>query len=155
MDLVEVDVVDVEPAERVGDAVEYVLARLAAAVGKIAHLAVYLRGDHHLVAAGELLEQLAADLFGYAAAVDVGGVEEGDAEFDGAAHDRPSGVLVENPGLPLGRAEAHHAQTEARYLEAAVAESRVIHGPGYTVTERSTEPKRKLAFDYLAISVSW
>ena len=49
-------------------------------VGVVAHLAVNLGGDDDLVAAGEIAQRTAGDLLADAQRVDVGGVEEVDAQ---------------------------------------------------------------------------
>ena len=62
-----------------------------------------------------------------AAVVDVGGVEEGDAALDGAAHDRLGGRFVERPLAALVLAEAHHPEADARDAQAGAAEVHVVH----------------------------
>jgi len=73
------------------------LARQARAVGALEHAAVHLGGDHDLVAAGMLLQHPADDLLAGAVGIDVGGVEEVDAEFERAPDERPALLLGERP----------------------------------------------------------
>ena len=60
--------------------------------------------------------------------VGVGGVEEGDAAFDGGPDDRLGRVLVEHPGAVGVVAEAHHAEAHARDAQSGAAEIDVLHG---------------------------
>ena len=68
-----------------------------------------LGGDHHLVAA--LAQRPAQELLALGAAVDVGGVEEGDAGVEGGVRPRRRGVLVDPA------AEVVAAQPDHRHLE--------------------------------------
>src|SRR5262249_33516334 len=96
-------------------------------VRAVAHLAVHLGGDDNLLApAAALGEPATDDLFGDALAelppVHVGGVEEIDAVFAGAVHDREA-VRLRRDGT-----EVHGAQAEAADGQAGTAEVRVLHG---------------------------
>src|SRR5439155_1482430 len=97
-----------------------------AVVRLVAHLPVDLGGqDDALAAAAALGEPAPDDLLGHALArppaVDVGGVEEVDAELQRPVHDG------EALGLGGERAEVHGAEAEAAYLEPRPAETRVVH----------------------------
>ena len=61
------------------------------------------------------------DFLARAERVHVGGVEEVDSRLDGLAEERLRGGLVEDPRTPLGTAEAHASQGEARDGEAGAA----------------------------------
>ncbi len=98
MDLVEVDVIDAEALEAGVDGGHDVLAREAAVVGRVAHGVEDLGGNHQLFAAGlELAQQLAGDALALAERVDVGGIEEVDAGFDGAADEGLAPLLLRAP----------------------------------------------------------
>src|ERR671910_705928 len=109
VDLVEVDPVGVEPAQRVLDRAHDPAAGVAAPVGILAHGVVELRGEDYVVApaAGE---RLADDLLGLARPVDVGGVDEVDARVERTVDD-PDGLVVVGvaPGAEHHRAEAELA----------------------------------------------
>jgi hypothetical protein len=64
------------------------------------HLAVELGREHDVLAAGVAGDRASDELLGGAGAVDVGGVPEGDAEFDRLLEERAGGVLVEDPAVP-------------------------------------------------------
>ena len=79
-----------------------------------------LGGDHHLVA--ERRERLADQFLVGERAVDLGGVEEGDAALDGRADQRDHLALVRRRAV--AEAQPHAAEAERRDLEAAAAEVR-------------------------------
>ena len=102
MDLVEVDVVGLQAAEALVEFVEDGFAREAAAVGFVAHHAVDLGGDDDGFAAGVGLEEAAENDFAVAAGVDIGGIEEVDAEVEGLAEEGLALLFVEGPGVAAG-----------------------------------------------------
>ena len=130
MDLVEIDVVGAEPLQAGVDLGQDRLARQAGAVRPLAHAAVDLGRDHHLVAPREVEQRAADDLFAGAVRIDVGGVEEVDAEVERLLDERPARRLAERPRVvaALGLAVAHAAQADARDVEAGAAELDVVHG---------------------------
>ena len=135
MDLVEVDVVEIEPLERRVDRGEDVLAREPAPVLARHRPPVDLRRDDVLLAhAEEPLQQAAGDDLALAPVVDVGGVEEDDSALDRAAHDRLGRGLVERPFPALVLAEAHHPQAEARDAQTGLAKIQVLHALDLDVT---------------------
>ena len=93
--LVEVDVVGVEAAQAGVERVHEVLARGAAPVRAFAHGAGGLRGDDDVAAVG--LEVRRQELLRLAAAVDVGGIEEGDAQVDALVDDVAGALCVDAP----------------------------------------------------------
>src|SRR5215210_3109747 len=109
VDLVEVDPVGVEPAQRVLDRAHDPAARVAAPVGILAHGVVELRGEDDVVAAAAG-ERLADDLLGLARPVDVGCVDEVDPGVERMVDD-PDGLVVVGvaPGAEHHRAEAELA----------------------------------------------
>ena len=82
VDLVQVDVVGAEPAQAGVDLGHDRLARQPGAVRARAHPAVDLGGDHDFVAPREVGQRTADDLLAGAVRVDVGGVEEVDAQVE-------------------------------------------------------------------------
>ena len=91
VDLVEVDPLRVEAAQRLLDRAHDPAARVALPVGVLTHRAMELRGQDDVVAAAP--ESLADDLLRLALGVDVGSVDEGDAGVqrgvDDANHPQP------------------------------------------------------------------
>ena len=130
MDLVEVDVVGAEAAQAVVDFGEDRFAREAAPVYIGPHAAVDFRGEHVIIALGELAEQLADDLFAGAVGVDVGRIEEVDAGLEGLLEEGAGRIERQRPGMraALGDAVAHAAEADAGDFEAAAAEAGVLHG---------------------------
>ena len=134
MDLVEVDVVGLEAAEALVDFEEDRFAGEAAAVGVVAHEAVDLGGEDDVFAFGVGLEEAADEFFAGAVGVDVGGVEEIDAEIEGLLEEGLAVVFVEGPGVAAGSsgrwgdAVGHAAKTDAGDFKAGVAEIDVVHG---------------------------
>src|SRR6185503_10461364 len=63
--------------------------------------------------------------------IGVRGVEEVEAELEGAADEGPALLLVERPRMsaPLRHAEAHASQAEPGDVEPRAAELDVVHGP--------------------------
>ena len=127
VDVVEVDVVGLQPLQAGIDGAHQVAAR-EARVGDVGpHLLRALGGQHPAVAL--LLDGRADDLFGAAVGVDVGGVDEVDAALGRMVDDAPRLRLVG------GAAEHHGAEAELRHLDAARAEEAVSHlGHGILLT---------------------
>ena len=125
----EVDGVDPEPLERglghlldvLGPAVRGRPTRLAVGV----ELEPELGGDHHLPAEGG--QRFAHQLLVRERAVDLGGVEEGDAALDGRPDQRDHLLLVR--GRAVAEAHAHAAEPEGRDLQAAVSQCALLHLP--------------------------
>jgi len=108
VDLVQVDVIGLQP-EQAGFAFGYdPSAGVALVVGALAHLAVELCRQHDVLACGGtgLGQEIADDFFGLAGRVDVGGVDEIDPLVQGPLDD-PVAIFV--VGVPPG-AEHHGAQ---------------------------------------------
>src|SRR5215831_6669570 len=128
MDLVEIHVVRAEPAQRVVDGVEDVLARGATIPGAGPRPPRALGGEHEVAAAAaqpapQDLLGAAHRLGGAAQRIDVGGVEEADAARRRAIENR------EGSGLVALQPERHGAETETRDGKAGTAELDVAHGP--------------------------
>ena len=82
-----------------------------------------LGGDHHLLA--ERSEGFAHEFFVRVRAVDLGGVEERDAAFDGRPEQRDHLLLV--LGRTVAEAHAHAAQAEGRDFQVAFSEFALLH----------------------------
>ena len=123
VDLVEVDPVGPQPAQRVLDLLDDPAARVAELVGVLAHRAVDLGREHDVVApaAGE---RLADDLLGLAARIDVGGVDEVDPGIERAVDD-PDRLLVVGVA-PC--AEHHRPEAQRADLHSCVCKPPVVHG---------------------------
>src|SRR5215831_11496706 len=128
MDLVEIHVVRAEPAQRVVDGVEDVLARSAAIPGAGARRPRALGGEHEVVTA--TAQPAPQDLFGAAhrlagaaQRIDIGGVEEADPARRRAIENREGG------GLVALQPERHGAETKTRDRKAGTTELHVPHGP--------------------------
>ena len=129
VDLVEVDVVDAEALEGGVDGGHDVFAREAAVVGRVGHGVEDFCGEDEVLAAGlELAEEFAGDALAFADGVHVGGVEEVDAGFDGAADEGAGLVFFEDPLAPLFAAVGHHAEAEWGDARAGGAEVDVGRG---------------------------
>ena len=122
--LVEVDVVGVEPAQRVLDRRDDPAPRAAARFGSSPIGHEELRREHDVVATA--LDRLADDLLGLAGRVDVGGVDEVDPGVQRAVDDADRVVLV---GVAPG-AEHHRAEAELGDLDAGASERAVVPWSG-------------------------
>ena len=119
----EVDAVGAQPLERgFEDRADLLGPAIQAAGTGAVQVEAELGGDHHLVADG--LERLADHFFILVGAIDLGGIEEGDAAVErGADHLHP---LRRFEGLSVGLADAHAAQADRRDFK-AVAEFARLH----------------------------
>ena len=125
--LVKVDVVGLQPLEAGVAGPPDVERRQLPLVRPIAHVAVELGGEHHLLAAATALGEPAPDdLLGgsppLGAAVDVGRVEKVDPGLQSRVHDGKRGGLIRL------RPEIHGAQADAADAEAGAAEVGELHG---------------------------
>ncbi len=127
VELVQVDVVGLQPPQRRFAGPPDVQRGQEGVVGPVVHRPVQLRGDHRLLAPTAALGEPASDdLLGpalpLAPPVHVGRVEEVDAGLVGGVHDR-EGVLL--GGL---RAEVHRAEAQSADRQAGAAQVGVLHG---------------------------
>ena len=88
-----------------------------------------LCGDDHLVAPREFLQRSTDDFLAGPAGIDIRGVEEVDAKFERTLDNRPALLVVQRPrmGPAIGQPEGHAPETNARNLEARIAELDVVH----------------------------
>jgi len=147
VDLVEVDVVGLEALEALIEFEEDLLAAETLGVGVVAHCVEELGGDNGVFAFGVGFEEAAEDLLAGAYGVDVGGVEEVDAEVKGLFEEGLAFGLVEGPGVAAwtqracGRdAVAHTAEADARDFQAGFAEVDVIHSVPFFVSQEGGPP---------------
>ena len=133
MNLVEVNVIQPQAFKAVVDLGHDVLAGRAAAVRPAcAHLEVHFCCYYYFVAVeAELADKFAGDFLAAAELVDVGCVEKVYAQFYGLPEE---GFCVlelhcprENAVLAARLAEAHHSQTDARNINAGIAQFYVLH----------------------------
>ena len=138
VDLVEVDVVELQPLQAGLDPVQDVAARGAARVRSRAGLAEDLGRDDHVLARHlEILQRLAGDLLRHAPGVDIGGVDEVDAGVNRLAHEALCVGLLQATDLArdaVGAAEGHGAQAKLGDEQAGTAEGMVAHGRSSFVT---------------------
>ncbi len=121
VDLVQVDVVGLQAAQRVLDLGHDPAPGVASLVGIVAHRRRTLGREDDVVAAP--LERLADDLFGLAAGVHVGGVDEVDPRVQRLVDDADRVVMV---GVADGP-EHHRAERVGTDLDAGPAEGAVLH----------------------------
>ena len=124
--LVQIDEVGLQPAQAAFAGELDVARGKAAVVRNVAHLPVRFRRQHDLFATATALREPAAnDLFGeslaFSPAVNIGGIEEVDAEFKGLVHDRKAVGFFRVP------TEVHRAETERADVQAGAAEGAVVH----------------------------
>src|SRR5205823_686595 len=127
MNLVEIDVIHPETAQRGVDRRHQMLARESAIVRIVAHRVVRFGRDDQLVARSEILQRPSEHFLAPAERVHVGGVEKRDAAFDCTLDEWTRGFLRKNPRTPRRIAVRHRAKADARHLQAARAEPHVIH----------------------------
>jgi hypothetical protein len=121
--LVEIDPVGFQAPQRRLDLAYHPAARVPGLVGVLAHRAVELRSEHHVLApaAGE---RLADDLLGLAARVHVGGVDEVDARVERSVDDPDRHVVI---GL-APRAEHHRPEAQGAHAYSGAGEGAHLHG---------------------------
>ena len=134
MNLVEVHVVGLQALQALVEFEEDGLAREAASVGLVAHHAMDLGRDHHRLAAHVGLQKPAQHRLALAARVDIGGIEEIDAQIECLPQERFGFFFVQRPCLPSrqqfarGRATVGHAsEADARNFESGMAKIDVFH----------------------------
>jgi hypothetical protein len=121
VDLIEVDPVGLQPAQAVLHLADQPAPGVAALVDVLAHRAVRLGGQHHVVSSA--LERLADDLLGLTGGVHVGGVHEVDSGVQRTVDDGGRIVVI---GVSPG-AEHHGAQTQRADFHSGGAERAVLH----------------------------
>ena len=121
VDLVQVDVVGVEPAEALLALADDPAARVALHVGVGAHVAVDLGRQHDVVAAA--LDRLGDDRLRLTGRVHVGGVDEVDPGVERGVHDVDRLVVV---GV-APRAEHHRPEAERADADPGPADHAVFH----------------------------
>src|SRR4051812_9293254 len=129
VDLVQVDMIRAQPAKAGVDLRHDGLARKAAAVRILAHRTMDLGGDDHLVALGEIAQCPAVDLLARSGRIDIGGVEEVDAQLQRTLNEGPALLLAQGPRMvsPVGLSISHAAKAQARHFQAGPAEIHIVH----------------------------
>ncbi len=119
MDVVDVDVVGLQPFQAGLDLLLDVQPRHAGVVGPVAHRVEHLGGDDRVVPPS--LQRLAQHRLRRAADIGVGGVEERPAGLEhGAHHARRFGLIG-------AVAEGHRAEADLGDFEAGTAEASIVH----------------------------
>ncbi len=122
MDLVEVDIVGLQPAQRRLALRNYVAAAVAGGQDiVIVHATVDLGCQHDLVPLAAARERLTDDLLAAAAVVDIGRIEEVNPLIERGVDD---GHCLIFWGW---KSEIHTAETEDAYLYACAAETAIFH----------------------------
>ncbi len=130
VDLVEVQVVGLEPLQAAVHLVDDVSAAQPRLVDAGRHAPAHLAGQHHLAAVHpQVLEGLAQQPFAGAHGIDVGGVEEVHAAFERAPHQGGRlRLLLAADGLPDAlAAEGHGAEAQLRDQRSGPAEGSIAH----------------------------
>jgi hypothetical protein len=112
VDLVEVDVIGLQPAQRTLHGTGDPAARIALLVRIVAHRSMHLGGQHHMLAPA--LQRLADDLLGLAAAIPVGRIDEIDTGIQRLV-DHPDPLVMIRISKP---AEHHCTQAIGADLDA-------------------------------------
>ncbi len=151
--LVEIDVVGLEPLQAGLDAVDDMGSRTAATVRPLRGFPEHLGGQHHVVARdAEPVQRLTRDLFGQAFRIDVGRIDEVDPLIDRCLDQGLGLALLQRADLAphlAAAAERHGAEAEFRHEEAGAAQSIVAQGGilpdedgGRKATSRPDDEKR-------------
>jgi len=127
MDLVEVDEVGLEPAQRSVAGLQDVLAAEPATVGSRTHRAVDLGREHDLVARDHLPQPAPGYLFARAVGVDVRGVEEVDSGLERCGEVFARLLARDDPLAPSLVAIAHASKADMRNAEARFTELGIFH----------------------------
>src|SRR4051812_34868031 len=117
MQLIEIDVVGAQPTQRVLDSATDVATSSARLPVRTVQGVTELRREHEVVAV--TAQELAQEVLGLA--VDVGGVDKGDAFVYGGVDDCASGIEID------AAAEVVSAQSDSRDHETGVAQPPVLH----------------------------
>jgi len=142
VDLQQVNVAGVEPAQGGVDLLEDSPAGQTAAARPVVHAREQLGREHEVLATAELPDRASGDLLGGAVAVDVGGVPERDAQLQRLLEDRRRFVVSEDPGHAAGVlvAEAHAAQGEPAHHEPGRSQPGVFYVVSCRSTPRAISP---------------
>jgi len=129
VNLVEIDVIHLQPVKAGVNRVSDVLAGESTLVGVVTHHAEDLGGnDQALARRPKLFEGAAQDLFADAKRIDIGSIKEVNASFDGLADERPALLLFEHPRAPFPGTVGHAAQANPRDLYPRRTQIYVFHG---------------------------
>jgi hypothetical protein len=140
VDLVEIDEIGAEPAQAVVDFTEDRLARQSGAVRPRPHPAIDLGREHDVLAADEILQRAADDFLRRAVRIDIGGVEEIDAELERLLDQRATFFLIERPRMwpAIRNAVGHATDAQPRHAETGLAEFHIIHVSSSAVVSSQT-----------------
>ncbi len=128
--LIEVDVVDLQPSQAPFDAVYDMRPRIACLVWTCPHRSAHLGGDDHVFAPDtQVLERPAENFLGDAAGIDVGGIYEVDAMVEGTRDQALSVFLLDiaHVGPDSLAAEGHRPEAKLRNEKTSISERVIFH----------------------------
>ena len=112
MDLIEIDIVHLQPLQAGVDGLHDMLARQAHAIGTGIHREEQFGGDHHIVAIAMRFDGPAQNFLAHARGIDIGRIEEINAQINGLAQQRLRGFVLQHPGPPFAGAIGHAAEAD-------------------------------------------
>ena len=148
VDLIEIDVIELQPLQAAADLIHDVAARQADVVRARAHAPAHFGGDDHVLALHlEVAQGLAEQDFRLALGIDVGGVDEIDAGFDCSGDERGRALLFDGSDVApeTGAAvERHRAEANLGYELPGPAERLEFHGSVLKFWCRERRPREQV-----------
>ena len=131
MDLIEIDMIEIQPLQAADDLIHDVPAREADGVRARAGAAAHLGGDDHILASHpQIAQRLPQQDLGLAFRIDVGGVDEIHAGLERPRDQGRRALLVERADRapePGTAAESHGSEANLRDELACSAERAIAH----------------------------
>jgi hypothetical protein len=122
VDLIEIDVIDTKPPERIVDGLHDMATRQPAVVRVVRQRIKHLGRDDDFVSPHEVMQRPPDDFFAHTQRVVIRGVEEVDAGIESLFENQATLGFIEHPRPPGRRAVRHRTQTEAGNVEIGRAE---------------------------------
>jgi hypothetical protein len=113
VNLVQINVVHLEAAQRIFTPLDDVFTAQASSVRSRAHCPVHFGSEDDVVSRCHLVEPFASDFLADSGGVYIGGVKEVDARFKGDGEMFPGDVRTDGPFTPLAVAVAHAPHADA------------------------------------------
>src|SRR5215470_2874362 len=120
MNLVEIDIIHLEAAQRILTRLNDMLAAEAATVGSGTHGAVHFCRHHNIITRRHLAEPATGNLFADARRVDIGGIKEVDSGFESEGEMVSCFISADRPFAPFAVAVAHTAETDTGDCDAGI-----------------------------------